>query len=370
MVKAGAATDRADRRAGAAARAGRRDHRRRQRPLPGHDPARAGAARAGPAVPRHRHLGRRGGRAPRPLDHGGRRRRGVRARARRSSRRSPPRSTARPAARISAPDGAGHFVKMVHNGIEYADMQLIAETYALMSDVPGPRLSRRCRRRSPSGTGASSNSYLIEITADILGKRDPETGQPMVEVILDRAGQKGTGGWAVAAALELGVPAPTIAEAVAARSLSALKAERVEAAERLAGPAARERRDLPRRRSAARRAARGQALRLRPGLRAHGGRPARRTAGRSTSAPSRPSGAAAASSARASSTDQGGLRPRPGARPTCCSIPTSPTLLGSGAERPARGRSPPRRATASRRRRSARRWPTSTATARRGCRPT
>ena len=77
------------------------------------------------------------------------------------------------------------------------------------------------------------DSYLIEITADILGKRDPETGQPMVEVILDRAGQKGTGGWAVEAALELGVPAPTIAEAVAARSLSALKPERVAAAARL-----------------------------------------------------------------------------------------------------------------------------------------
>ena len=77
------------------------------------------------------------------------------------------------------------------------------------------------------------DSYLIEITADILGKRDPETGQPMVEVILDRAGQKGTGGWAVEAALSFGVPAPTIAEAVAARSLSALKPERVAAAARL-----------------------------------------------------------------------------------------------------------------------------------------
>jgi 6-phosphogluconate dehydrogenase len=81
------------------------------------------------------------------------------------------------------------------------------------------------------------DSYLIEITADILGKRDPETGAAMVEVILDRAGQKGTGGWAVAAALDLGIPAPTIAEAVAARSLSAQKDERVHAASGLAGPA-------------------------------------------------------------------------------------------------------------------------------------
>ena len=91
---------------------------------------------------------------------------------------------------------------------------------------------------------ASSNSYLIAITADILGKTDPETGKPMVEVILDRAGQKGTGGWAVEAAVGLGVPAPTIAEAVAARSLSALKAERVEAAARLKGPEAAGRSDL------------------------------------------------------------------------------------------------------------------------------
>jgi 6-phosphogluconate dehydrogenase len=81
------------------------------------------------------------------------------------------------------------------------------------------------------------DSYLIEITADILGKRDPDTGAPMVEVILDRAGQKGTGGWAVAAALDLGVPAPTIAEAVGARSLSAAKDERVRAAAQLHGPA-------------------------------------------------------------------------------------------------------------------------------------
>jgi 6-phosphogluconate dehydrogenase len=135
------------------------------------------------------------------------------------------------------PDGAGHFVKMIHNGIEYADMQLIAETYALMKD--GLRLDY------PQMQGAFSawndgdlDSYLIEITVEILGKRDPDTGAPMVEVILDRAGQKGTGGWAVAAALDLGMPAPTIAEAVAARSLSAAKDERVHAATRLAGPTA------------------------------------------------------------------------------------------------------------------------------------
>ncbi|HYZ26815.1 MAG TPA: NADP-dependent phosphogluconate dehydrogenase, partial [Geminicoccaceae bacterium] len=127
------------------------------------------------------------------------------------------------------PDGAGHFVKMLHNGIEYADMQLIAETYALMKDG----LSLGYAEMQPAFAAWNQgdlDSYLIEITADILGKRDPETGAPMVEVILDRAGQKGTGGWAVAAALELGVPAPTIAEAVAARSLSSRKDERVSAA--------------------------------------------------------------------------------------------------------------------------------------------
>jgi 6-phosphogluconate dehydrogenase len=133
-------------------------------------------------------------------------------------------------------DGAGHFVKMLHNGIEYADMQLIAETYALMKD--GLRLGYpEMQAAFAAWNQGDLDSFLIEITASILGKHDPETGQPMVEMILDHAGQKGTGGWAVAAALELGVPAPTIAEGVAARSLSARKDERVQAAPRLAGPA-------------------------------------------------------------------------------------------------------------------------------------
>ena len=135
------------------------------------------------------------------------------------------------------PDGAGHFVKMLHNGIEYADMQLIAETYALMKDALGLGYPEMQAAFAAWNQG-DLESFLIEITADILGKRDPETGAPMVEMILDRAGQKGTGGWAVAAALDLGVPAPTIAEAVAARSLSARKDERAQAATQLAGPAA------------------------------------------------------------------------------------------------------------------------------------
>ena len=134
------------------------------------------------------------------------------------------------------PDGAGHFVKMLHNGIEYADMQLIAETYALMKHALGLGYPEMQAAFAAWNQG-DLESFLIEITAEILSKRDPETGAPMVEVILDRAGQKGTGGWAVAAALDLGVPAPTIAEAVAARALSAGKDERVRAATLLAAPA-------------------------------------------------------------------------------------------------------------------------------------
>ncbi|MEM9440639.1 MAG: NADP-dependent phosphogluconate dehydrogenase [Pseudomonadota bacterium] len=132
-------------------------------------------------------------------------------------------------------DGAGHFVKMMHNGIEYADMQLIAEAYALLKGPAG--LSHlEMRDIFASWNKGELDSYLIEITADILGKSDPETGRPMVEVILDRAGQKGTGGWAVRAALDYGSTAPTIAAAVEARTLSSMKAERVTAATRLGGP--------------------------------------------------------------------------------------------------------------------------------------
>ncbi|NJO36397.1 MAG: NADP-dependent phosphogluconate dehydrogenase [Rhizobiales bacterium] len=133
-------------------------------------------------------------------------------------------------------DGAGHFVKMMHNGIEYADMQLIAEAYALMK---GPAALSYPEMRSifAGWNQGELDSYLIEITADILGKTDPETGRPMAEMILDRAGQKGTGGWAVQAALDHGSTAPTIAAAVEARTLSSMKAERVAAAVKLNGPA-------------------------------------------------------------------------------------------------------------------------------------
>jgi 6-phosphogluconate dehydrogenase len=132
-------------------------------------------------------------------------------------------------------DGAGHYVKMVHNGIEYADMQLIAESYDLMRFGAGlevPEIAERFEAWNES----ELESFLIEITARVLHKTDAATGRPLVDVILDAAGQKGTGRWTAQNALELGIPLTGITEAVFARSLSALKAEREQAAGRLAGP--------------------------------------------------------------------------------------------------------------------------------------
>jgi 6-phosphogluconate dehydrogenase len=133
------------------------------------------------------------------------------------------------------PGGAGHFVKMVHNGIEYADMQMICEAYALMKDLgmTAPEMSAVFREWNAGELG----SYLIDITADILVQTDPETGQALVDVIVDTAEQKGTGKWTSQVALDMGVSAPTIADAVFARTMSAVKAERVAAAQVLVGPA-------------------------------------------------------------------------------------------------------------------------------------
>ncbi len=128
--------------------------------------------------------------------------------------------------------GAGHFVKMVHNGIEYGDMQMIGETYFLMKHLLGLSSDEMSAVFKQWNEGPL-NSYLIQITADILAQKDKETGKPMVDVILDTAGQKGTGKWTSQIALDLGVPAPTIAEAVFARFLSALKDERIAAAKKL-----------------------------------------------------------------------------------------------------------------------------------------
>jgi len=133
------------------------------------------------------------------------------------------------------PDGAGHFVKMIHNGIEYGDMQMICEAYFLMERALALTPDEMHDVFAEWNKG-ELNSYLIEITAAILAKRDPETGKPMVHVILDTAGQKGTGKWASAVAFDLGVPAQTIAIAVFARMTSALKAERVAASGVLRGP--------------------------------------------------------------------------------------------------------------------------------------
>jgi 6-phosphogluconate dehydrogenase len=133
------------------------------------------------------------------------------------------------------PDGAGHYVKMVHNGIEYADMQLIAESYDLLRNGVGwevPRIADRFRTWNDS----ELESFLIEISARVLSKTDEATGKPLVDVILDAAEQKGTGRWTAQDALELGVPLTGITEAVFARTLSALKDQRLHASDILAGP--------------------------------------------------------------------------------------------------------------------------------------
>ncbi|MDF2661355.1 MAG: 6-phosphogluconate dehydrogenase [Paenibacillus sp.] len=133
------------------------------------------------------------------------------------------------------PDGAGHYVKMVHNGIEYGDMQLICEAYQLLRDVLGLSTQELHEIFSEWNKG-ELDSYLIEITADIFTKTDPDTGKPMVDVILDKAGQKGTGKWTSQSALDLGVPLSIITESVFARMLSAIKDERVQASKLLKGP--------------------------------------------------------------------------------------------------------------------------------------
>jgi 6-phosphogluconate dehydrogenase len=131
-------------------------------------------------------------------------------------------------------NGAGHFVKMVHNGIEYGDMQLICEAYQLMKDGLGLDHAEMHRVFAEWNEG-ELDSYLIEITRDILGFKG-EDGDPVVEKILDTAGQKGTGKWTAISALETGIPLTLIAEAVLARFLSALKEERVAAEQVLSGP--------------------------------------------------------------------------------------------------------------------------------------
>ncbi|HEX6640218.1 MAG TPA: NADP-dependent phosphogluconate dehydrogenase [Thermoanaerobaculia bacterium] len=138
------------------------------------------------------------------------------------------RSDSGPCVTYCGPDGAGHFVKMVHNGIEYGDMQLIAEAYDLLRRGLGLEAEALADIFDEWNRGPLQ-SFLIEITAKIFRKRDPQSGAPLVDKVLDKAGQKGTGKWTAQVALDLGVPIPTIAAAIDARVLSSMKSERVAA---------------------------------------------------------------------------------------------------------------------------------------------
>ena len=143
-----------------------------------------------------------------------------------------------PCVTFIGPGGAGHYVKMVHNGIEYGDMQLIAEAYDLMKtalDLSGDELEKVFSEWNRTD---ELDSFLIEITADIFSNNDPDTNKPLVDSILDAAGQKGTGRWTVVSSLELGVPIPTIYAAVNARVMSSYKDERVAASKEITGPTA------------------------------------------------------------------------------------------------------------------------------------
>jgi 6-phosphogluconate dehydrogenase len=140
-----------------------------------------------------------------------------------------------PCTNYVGPDGAGHFVKMVHNGIEYGDMQLIAEAYDILRNVVGCKPEELASIFSTWNKGVLS-SYLIEITAKIFAKKDPEGAGALVDKILDKAGQKGTGTWTAQIALDLGISIPTISSAVDARTLSSMKDERVKASKEFKGP--------------------------------------------------------------------------------------------------------------------------------------
>lgn len=132
------------------------------------------------------------------------------------------------------PDGAGHFVKMVHNGIEYGDMQLIAESYDLLARGLGLSADELASTFARWNEGELS-SFLVELTGQVFAKKDVETGKPLVELVLDKAGQKGTGKWTAELALDLGVPIPTVTAALDGRVLSSMKAERVAAEPRIRG---------------------------------------------------------------------------------------------------------------------------------------
>jgi 6-phosphogluconate dehydrogenase len=140
-----------------------------------------------------------------------------------------------PCVEYMGPRGAGHYVKMVHNGIEYGDMQLIAEIYDVLTRGLGLPASELSKVFADWNQG-ELKSYLVQITSEILARIDPETGKPLVDVILDEAQQKGTGKWTSQTALEIGAPIPTINAAVESRIISALKPQRVAASKLIRGP--------------------------------------------------------------------------------------------------------------------------------------
>ena len=140
-----------------------------------------------------------------------------------------------PCCRYMGTGGAGHYVKMVHNGIEYGDMQLICEAYAILRDLVGLNASE-LHDVFDSWNKGDLDSFLIEITSNIFTRKDPDTGKPLVDVILDKAGQKGTGRWTLQSAIELGVVISTINAAVEARVLSSMKEQRVRASKQLPAP--------------------------------------------------------------------------------------------------------------------------------------
>src|ERR1700747_1233171 len=140
-----------------------------------------------------------------------------------------------PCCRYMGPDGAGHYVKMVHNGIEYGDMQLICEAYAILKDVVGMD-DKELAETLTEGNKGELDSYLIDITSQIFRKIDPDTGKPLVDVILDKAGQKGTGMWTLQSAIQQSVVISTINAAVEARVISSRKDERVAASQILPQP--------------------------------------------------------------------------------------------------------------------------------------
>jgi 6-phosphogluconate dehydrogenase len=135
-----------------------------------------------------------------------------------------------PCSEYLGPRGAGHYVKMVHNGIEYAIIQVIAEAYDLLTRGAGLTL-KQVRDVLKEWNDGELNSFLMEIAVEVLGKHDDESKRPLISIVLDRAKQKGTGKWASQNAMDLGIPTPTIDAAVGARNLSALKEERVKTAE-------------------------------------------------------------------------------------------------------------------------------------------